>query len=126
MEELEKALKEGVAVTARVMWLPRRRVEERRRTYEDKEKVRGRVIRCTPLRGGDGRVGVWMVVLVPERDGGGGGNEVVGSQQKRRCETRSNISVMYKVAKTSDGDGHKHQNDWREEEEERGRGLNMV
>lgn len=113
MEELETALRDGVAVTARVTWIPRRRVGERRRIGEERDRGKGRVIRCTPLRGGDGRVGVWMVVLVPDHNSGGGGNGIIGARQKRRYETRSSIIVTSKSVRSSDGDPYESQSSWR-------------
>ncbi|MCJ1414373.1 hypothetical protein MMC32_000699 [Xylographa parallela] len=57
-DELTAALAEGRGVTAKVRWV----------TKFD-EEGRNRWIHCTPLLGSNGRVGVWMVVLVDEEDG---------------------------------------------------------
>ncbi|MCJ1397048.1 hypothetical protein MMC11_000240 [Xylographa trunciseda] len=57
-DELTAALAEGRGVTAKVRWLTK---------FDD--EGRNRWIHCTPLLGSNGRVGVWMVVLVDEEDG---------------------------------------------------------
>lgn len=54
-DELTAALAEGRGVTAKVRWLTK---------YD--EEGRNRWIHCTPLVGSNGRVGVWMVVLIDE------------------------------------------------------------
>ena len=57
-DELMAALAEGRGVTAKVRWVTK---------FDD--DGRNRWIHCTPLLGSNGRVGVWMVVLVDEEDG---------------------------------------------------------
>ncbi|TID26418.1 hypothetical protein E2P81_ATG00892 [Venturia nashicola] len=61
-DELTAALAEGRGVTAKVRWLSSRSDEE----------GRARWIHCTPLLGGSGSVGVWMVVIVDDEVGTGG------------------------------------------------------
>ena len=53
--ELTSALAEGRSVTAKVRWV-----------FKADEEGRNRWIHCTPLLGSNGRIGVWMVVLVDE------------------------------------------------------------
>ncbi|KAI5778775.1 hypothetical protein EDC01DRAFT_756590 [Geopyxis carbonaria] len=53
-QSLEDALEAGRGVTAKVLWL----------TDRDGERGRDRWVHCTPLLDADGRVGVWMVVVV--------------------------------------------------------------
>ena len=53
--ELTSALAEGRGVTAKVRWV-----------FKTDEEGRNRWIHCTPLLGSNGRIGVWMVVLVDE------------------------------------------------------------
>ena len=53
--ELTAALSEGRGVTAKVRWM-----------FKSEEEGRNRWIHCTPLLGSNGRIGVWMVVLVDE------------------------------------------------------------
>ncbi|RDI81138.1 hypothetical protein Vi05172_g9027 [Venturia inaequalis] len=60
-DELTAALAEGRGVTAKVRWISSRSDEE----------GRARWIHCTPLLGGNGSVGVWMVVIVDDEVGGG-------------------------------------------------------
>ncbi|MCJ1477495.1 hypothetical protein MMC13_006167 [Lambiella insularis] len=55
---LTAALAEGRGVTAQIRWM----------TKFD-EDGRNRWVHCTPLLGSNGRVGVWMVVLIDEEDG---------------------------------------------------------
>lgn len=54
-EELVAALAEGRGVTAKIRWVTR-----------PEEDGRSRWIHCTPLLGGNGGIGVWMVVLVDD------------------------------------------------------------
>jgi hypothetical protein len=54
-DELTKALADGRGVTARVRWV----------TKADPEGY-NRWIHCTPLLGGNGAIGVWMIVLVDD------------------------------------------------------------
>lgn len=54
---LQEAFRDGVSVTAKVLWLPRGDAREK--------EVKPRWIRATPLTGSDSHVGVWMVILVP-------------------------------------------------------------
>ncbi|KAI6244567.1 Phototropin-2 [Erysiphe necator] len=58
LSALEEAFRDGVSVTARVLWLPKH-------GYPANAKARRRWIRCTPLLGSDDSIGVWMVILVP-------------------------------------------------------------
>ena len=53
--ELTEALAEGRGVTAKVRWV-----------CKAEDEGRYRWIHCTPLLGSNGRIGVWMVVLVDE------------------------------------------------------------
>lgn len=62
-ESLATALAEGRGVTARIRWIPNPRFED---------EGRSRWIHCTPLLGANGRVGVWMVVLVEDSENGVG------------------------------------------------------
>ncbi|EHK98949.1 hypothetical protein M7I_5240 [Glarea lozoyensis 74030] len=59
---LQDAFRDGAAVTAKVLWLPKNAQSGERRAGQE---VRPRWIRCTPLLGSDDRVGVWMIILVP-------------------------------------------------------------
>lgn len=54
-DELTAALARGDNVTAKIRWV-----------FRSEEEGRARWIHCTPLLGGNGAVGVWMVVLVDE------------------------------------------------------------
>ena len=54
-EELTAALADGRGVTAKVRWMNR-----------PDEEGRNRWLHCTPLLGGNGAIGVWMVVLVDD------------------------------------------------------------
>ncbi|KAH9868457.1 hypothetical protein J1614_007529 [Plenodomus biglobosus] len=64
-ESLSSALADGSrGVTAKVRWLPHA-VADLENNYEE---GRPRWIHCTPLLGSSGAVGVWMVVLVDEKD----------------------------------------------------------
>ncbi|KAB8296119.1 hypothetical protein EYC80_008912 [Monilinia laxa] len=65
LSALEGAFKDGAAITAKVLWLPKNNSEDNGMMTGIGREVRARGIRCTPLLGKDGRVGVWMVVLVP-------------------------------------------------------------
>lgn len=70
-EELTAALAEGRGVTAKVRWVTR---------HDDPSGGRNKWIHCTPLIGVEGKIGVWMVVIVDDerhrserqRVGGGG------------------------------------------------------
>jgi hypothetical protein len=55
-DELTAAMAEGRGVTAKVRWVPKAN-----------EEGRSRWIHCTPLLGGSGQIGVWMVVIVDEQ-----------------------------------------------------------
>ncbi|KAI8938064.1 hypothetical protein NX059_005736 [Plenodomus lindquistii] len=64
-DSLSSALADGSrGVTAKVRWLPHA-VPDLDNSYEE---GRPRWIHCTPLLGASGAVGVWMVVLVDEKD----------------------------------------------------------
>lgn len=64
-ESLANALADGSrGVTAKVRWLPHA-VQSLEDSYEE---GRPRWIHCTPLLGQTGAVGVWMIVLVDEKD----------------------------------------------------------
>ncbi|KAF2856761.1 hypothetical protein T440DRAFT_494560 [Plenodomus tracheiphilus IPT5] len=64
-DSLSSALADGSrGVTAKVRWLPHA-VPDLENNYEE---GRPRWIHCTPLLGSSGAVGVWMVVLVDEKD----------------------------------------------------------
>jgi hypothetical protein len=54
-DELTSALAEGRGVTAKVRWINKYNSEGRNRW-----------IHCTPLLGSNGRIGVWMIVLVDD------------------------------------------------------------
>lgn len=58
LASLEDALRDGVSVTARVLWLPKN-------GNTPNSKARRRWIRCTPMIDVNDNVGVWMVILVP-------------------------------------------------------------
>ncbi|KAL9058456.1 MAG: hypothetical protein Q9162_001752 [Coniocarpon cinnabarinum] len=62
-DELVAAFAEGRGVTAKIRWVAR-----------SDDEGRNRWIHCTPLLGGNGNIGVWMVVLVDDEK----------SQPKRR------------------------------------------
>jgi len=49
---------EGRGVTAKVRWISK---------YDEGGKSKW--IHCTPLLGGDGRIGVWMVVIIDDEQG---------------------------------------------------------
>lgn len=68
--ELVQAFHEGRGVTAKVKWLTRARDENVDRTGMD-EEGRSRWLHCTPLLGHNGKIGVWMVVLVDDEDSAG-------------------------------------------------------
>lgn len=74
-DQLAQALGEGRGVTAKVQWLP---FSSARRcaTARAASSCRGRPrwLHCTPLRGIDGVIGVWMVVVVDDDDGAGAGS----------------------------------------------------
>ena len=55
-EELTAAMGEGRGVTAKVRWVSK-----------TNEEGRSRWIHCTPLLGGNGQIGVWMVVIVDDQ-----------------------------------------------------------
>ena len=55
-EELTGAMGEGRGVTAKVKWVSK-----------TNEEGRSRWIHCTPLLGGNGQIGVWMVVIVDDQ-----------------------------------------------------------
>ncbi|CBX94497.1 hypothetical protein IAQ61_009660 [Plenodomus lingam] len=64
-ESLGSALADGSrGVTAKVRWLPHAVAD----LENSQEEGRPRWIHCTPLLGSSGAVGVWMVVLVDEKD----------------------------------------------------------
>lgn len=75
-DELAAAFAEGQGMTAKVLWLSRADPEGRPRW-----------LHCTPLMGGNGAVGVWMVVIVDEAAGGAvpgaGGEGPRGARPKR-------------------------------------------
>lgn len=54
-DELTAALAEGRGVTAKVRWVSK-----------SDENGRSRWIHCTPLMGGNGQIGVWMVVIIDD------------------------------------------------------------
>lgn len=76
IQQLEDALANGQAVTAKVKWLHgvrRNRNSDQQREHDvikatDQgqtcEKGKARWLHCTPLLGNNGQVGVWMVVIV--------------------------------------------------------------
>ncbi|ESZ98384.1 non-specific serine/threonine protein kinase [Sclerotinia borealis F-4128] len=75
LSALEEAFKDGVAVTAKVLWLPKNNGGDNGMMTGIGREAKPKWIRCTPLLGNDGRVGVWMAVMVPvEGDGGCGSN----------------------------------------------------
>ena len=104
------ALAEGRGVTAKIRWISPRH----RGGYDDAAAAgRSRWIHCTPLLGGNGSIGVWMVVLVDDeaeaaaarrtRDappgtvihGGAGGDDDgarYGTQPRRRGNRRDGRS----------------------------------
>ena len=55
--ELVRALEAGQNVTAKVRWIAKAR-----------EEGRSRWIHCTPLYGGTGQIGVWMVLIVEDEE----------------------------------------------------------
>ena len=64
-DSLSDALADGSrGVTAKIRWLPHA-VADLEESYEE---GRPRWIHCTPLLGQSGAVGVWMVVLVDEKE----------------------------------------------------------
>lgn len=65
LSTLEEAFRDGAAITAKVLWLPKNNSEDNGMMTGIGREGRARGIRCTPLLGKDGRVGVWMVVLIP-------------------------------------------------------------
>lgn len=54
-DELVAALADGRGVTAKIRWVSR-----------SEDEGRNRWVHCTPLMGGNGQIGVWMVVLVDD------------------------------------------------------------
>ncbi|GAB0134453.1 hypothetical protein EsDP_00002824 [Epichloe bromicola] len=72
-DQLAQALGEGRGVTAKVQWLP---LSSARRCASALAasacRGRPRWLHCTPLRGIDGVIGVWMVVVVDDDDAGAG------------------------------------------------------
>lgn len=56
INSLKSALRDGASVTAKILWQP---------GPHSNSEPRPRWIRCSPLTGANGRVGVWMVVVVP-------------------------------------------------------------
>ncbi|KAI0016726.1 hypothetical protein F4780DRAFT_664836 [Xylariomycetidae sp. FL0641] len=61
-DAIEQALADGHGVTAKIRWLKHPSKAADSEGYDGK----GRWIHCTPLLGGNGAVGVWMVVLVDD------------------------------------------------------------
>ena len=64
-EAVAAALAEGRGVTAKIRWISPRHHHHRGGGHDD-APGRSRWIHCTPLLGGNGSVGVWMVVLVDD------------------------------------------------------------
>lgn len=61
--KISQTLTEGHGVTARVRW-----VSSTRREGSASDRGRHRWIHCTPMRGVNGVIGIWMVVIVDEDD----------------------------------------------------------
>ena len=59
-DELKAALTEGRNVTAKIRWVTR-----------SNREGKDRWIHCTPLMGGNGQIGVWMIVVVDDEQTGG-------------------------------------------------------
>ena len=62
--QIAQTLTDGHGVTARVRWLS----STRRRKDSEPERGRPRWLHCTPLRGVNGTIGIWMIVIVDEDD----------------------------------------------------------
>jgi len=73
-DALTQAFADGNGVTAKVRWISDRQKRNSRSINKDEGTTsaapitagKGRWIHCTPLLGGNGAVGVWMVVLVED------------------------------------------------------------
>lgn len=68
-DELTAALAAGRGVTAKIRWIPSpvvSRYSTDSNSSYGMDEGRTRWIHCTPLRGHNGAVGVWMVVLIDE------------------------------------------------------------
>jgi|SRR5450432_2843093 len=62
LASLSEAFRDGASVTAKISWLPKISANP----VADSNQGRPRWIRCTPLLGSDDKVGMWMIILVPE------------------------------------------------------------
>ncbi|KAK0670847.1 hypothetical protein QBC41DRAFT_345218 [Cercophora samala] len=63
-EELSRAFEDADVVTAKIKWLTNTRTSSLGTGQQ--QEGRTRWIHCTPLMGSNGRVGVWMVVIVDD------------------------------------------------------------
>ena len=91
---LEDAFRDGAAVTAKVLWLPK--TADRGRGPAE---ARPRWIRCTPLLGSDDRVGVWMIIIVPVEEDNSNGyrrREHVGHMVDEMEAERRKLDAMSK------------------------------
>ncbi|GAO13650.1 hypothetical protein UVI_02017570 [Ustilaginoidea virens] len=82
-DQIAQAFAEGRGVTAKIRWL-----STSRRHAHVSERGRPRWLHCTPMRGVNGVIGLWMIVIVDDEasEGDAGGNlaDLAPPQEKRR------------------------------------------
>ncbi|KAK2603412.1 hypothetical protein QQS21_004362 [Conoideocrella luteorostrata] len=78
-DQIAQALSDGRGVTAKVRWLS----STRRNVSSHADRGRPRWLHCTPLRGLNGIIGIWMIVVVNDdvSDVGGGATSDSAQQQ---------------------------------------------
>ncbi|TLS30335.1 hypothetical protein PpBr36_02427 [Pyricularia pennisetigena] len=89
-DELTAALAEGHGVTAKVRWVASAKTGEGRHRW----------IHCTPLLGGNGAIGVWMVIITEDEEG------VAGVSGARRTRDAPPVDL-------GDGPGSSHKRNTR-------------
>ncbi|KAF2197005.1 hypothetical protein GQ43DRAFT_435527 [Delitschia confertaspora ATCC 74209] len=121
-DSLAEALADGSrGVTAKIRWLssPSR---DGGHPGTGAEEGRPRWIHCTPLRGRDGEVGVWIVILVDDEDVGAGRIGKMGRvappvpslREIRRASEASSLSRASSRADFSDEEGDaEYEGQWR-------------
>lgn len=87
-DELEAALSEGRGVTAKIRWLTR---------GDSDTGGQPRWIHCTPLQGPNGKVGIWMIILVDEAN--------TAARSFKRAPPVASNAIIRETSGVADGKG---------------------
>ena len=94
-DQIAQALGDGQGVTARVRWISSTR---RSSLSESEQRGRFRWLHCTPLRGVNGTIGIWMVVVLDDESSSkGAGDTPKGTHPyDQRSERQGKVAPLIK------------------------------